>query len=69
MAEEIKKEEFKVIIYDKQLSIDDMEDVTLLDFLDGRYEDMKNATIRQSKEKDWDSADKQFTALSVRDQY
>ena len=59
----------KVILYQYQQAIEDMDDVSLLNVLDERYSLMSSSTIREKQEKFWDEADKQFTSLSVRDEY
>jgi len=59
----------KVELFQYKSSIDDMDDLQLIEFLDKRYNDMSTATIRKNKELDWDKFDRQFTALSIRDQY
>jgi hypothetical protein len=46
-----------------------MSDDELVSFMDERYNDMSTASIRKEKEADRDSADKQFTAFSIRDSY
>lgn len=58
-----------IIIFSEQKSIKSMNDSELVNYLDTRFSDMSSATIRKEKEKDRTEADKQFTALSVRDQY
>ena len=70
MAEkEIKGSDLKVVLYKQKQTIDEMEDNSLLSFLDDRFNDMKTASIREAQELIRDQADKQFTALSMRDQY
>lgn len=59
----------KVELFQYKSSIEDMDDLKLIEFLDNRFSDMSSATIRKNKELDWDKFDRQFTALSVRDQY
>ena len=59
----------KVILYQYQQAIEDMDDVSLLNVLDERYSLMSSSTIREKQEKFWDEADKQFTSLTVRDSY
>lgn len=59
----------KVILYQYQQAIEDMDDVSLLNVLDERYSAMSSSTIREKQEKFWDEADKQFTSLTVRDSY
>ncbi len=59
----------KVELFQYKSSIEDMDDLKLIEFLDDRFSDMSSATIRKNKELDWDKFDRQFTALSVRDQY
>lgn len=59
----------KVKLYDENIAIEDMDDISLVNFLEDRFNLMSTATIRVNKELDWDSYDKQFTAMSVRDQY
>jgi hypothetical protein len=67
--QEIEKLETKVELYEENIAIEDMDDVKLIEFLDDRFSDMSSATIRKNKELERDSYDKQFTAMSVRDQY
>ena len=59
----------KVELFQYKSSIEDMDDLKLIEFLDNRFSEMSSATIRKNKELDWDRFDRQFTALSVRDQY
>ena len=59
----------KVELFQYKSSIEDMDDLKLIEFLDNRFSEMSSATIRKNKELDWDKFDRQFTALSVRDQY
>jgi len=66
---DITKEDLKVKLFQQKEAIEDMDDSALITFLDERYNDMSSSTIREAQEKIRDQADKQFTALSVRDQY
>ncbi len=64
-----KKLTTKVRLYEKNIAIEDMDDVWLVEFLNDRFNDISTAQIRKDKELEWDLCDKQFTALSIRDQY
>lgn len=59
----------KVILNKYNQAIEDMDDVSLLNLVEDRYNDMKTSVIREQAEKFWDEADTQFTAISVRDDY
>ena len=64
-----KKLNTNIVIFSEDKSIEDMSDQELVTFLDTRYSDMQSAPIRLEQEKYRDEADKQFTALTVRDIY
>jgi hypothetical protein len=59
----------KVILYKYKQAIEDMDDVSVLNLVEDRYNDMKSSVIREKAEQFRDEADNQFTAMSVRDDY
>lgn len=61
--------ETKIQQVSHQKSIDEMDEITLLDFLNDRFTDMSTAPIRKTQEENRDKRDRQFTSLSVRDEY
>ena len=61
--------DINIKIVDRDVSIEDMDEVSLVNFLDQRYTEMSTAPIRQKMEEEWDLVDKQYTAITVRDNY
>lgn len=59
----------KVRYNNEYRSIGKMSDTELATFLDSRYNKMASATIRTEQVKEWGKADRQWTALSVYDEF
>lgn len=51
------------------MTFDSMDELKKIEYMDDRLKEMKSAPIRQEQERYRDEADKQFTAISVTDEY